>query len=120
MAVRTRDLEKRRQPLQLRVRKKDPELFAEQALADVVVPVAVRSERRLRVVDVQGAQPLEADPLVDLGEHAVELLPLRDVVAGDVEVTGVEADAEPLVCAQGVVERGELLERAADRPAGSG
>src|SRR6266480_2154918 len=53
-------------------------------------------------------------------EENTELLTFRDVVAGGVEMTGVEADAEPLVSAQGVVEGGELVDRTADRVAGAG
>jgi hypothetical protein len=48
------------------MREKDAELLAHQAVADVVVPVAVRAQGRLRVVDVQAAEPVEADPLVEL------------------------------------------------------
>ncbi len=44
-------------------------------------------------------------------------LAVRDVVAGCVEVARVEADAEPRVGVESLVERGQLLERAADRPA---
>src|SRR2546421_4583002 len=120
MAVGAGNLEESRQLLQLRMREENAEPLTEQALADVVVPVAVRPERGLRVVHMQRPEPLEADALVDLGEHAVELLTLRDVVAGGVEMAGVEADAEPLVSTQGVVERRELVDRAADRIAGAG
>jgi hypothetical protein len=42
VAVGARDLEVGRQALELRVREEDPELLAEQSLADVVVPVAIR------------------------------------------------------------------------------
>ena len=69
MAVGAGNLEIGRQALELRMREEDAELFADQALADVVVPVAVRPERRLRVVHVQRPQPVEADPLVDLAEQ---------------------------------------------------
>jgi len=42
-----------RQMLQARVPEEDGEPVADQALAEVGVSVAVRPERRLRVVDVQ-------------------------------------------------------------------
>ncbi len=45
---------------------------AELALADVGVAVAVGAQRRLRVVEVQAAEPLAADPLLELGHHRVD------------------------------------------------
>ena len=60
------NLEQRGQALQLRVAEEDAELLADQAVADVLVPVAVRAERRLRVVHVQAAQAVEADLAVEL------------------------------------------------------
>jgi hypothetical protein len=50
----------------------DAELLAHQPVADVVVPVAVRPERRLRVVHVQAAQAVEPDALVELADQLVE------------------------------------------------
>ena len=44
---------------------------------------------------------------------------LGDVVAGRKQVTRVEADAEPLVAAGRVVDRGQLFQRAPDRVPGS-
>src|SRR4051812_35301879 len=99
------------------MRKEDAELLAEHTVADVVVAVAIRSERRLRVVHVERAQPVEPDLLVDLGEHLVELRARRDVVTGDVEVARVEADAQPLVLSERRVERGQLVDRTSDRVA---
>jgi len=60
------NLEQRGQALQLRMGEKDAELLSEKAVADVVVAVAVRAERRLRVVDVQRPQPVEPDLPVDV------------------------------------------------------
>src|SRR5205823_1280367 len=114
------NLEVGRQALQLRMREKYPEVLTEEALADVVVPVAVRCKRSLGVVHVQRPESVEADPLVDLGEHSVELLTLRHVVTGDIEMARVEAEPEALVCWQGFVESRELLDRAPDRSPGAG
>ena len=50
-------------------------------------------------------------------EQRVELAAVGDVVAGGEQVARVEADAEPRVGVESVVERGQLLERAADRAA---
>jgi hypothetical protein len=52
VAVASRDLQQRGEALQLRVAEEDAELLAEQAVADVLVAVEVRAERRLRVVHV--------------------------------------------------------------------
>src|SRR2546430_11584154 len=88
------DLEQRGQLLQFRMAEEDTQLLAEEALADVVVPVTVRAERRLRVVHVQGAEAVEADLPVELPEHCVERGAVGDVVARHIEVARVEADAE--------------------------
>src|SRR4029078_5137884 len=97
VTVRTGNLEQRGQALELRVPEEDRHPLADQAVAGVVVPVAVRAERRLRVVRVQAAQSVEADVAVELLQHAVELGPVGDVVARRPEVARVEADAEALV-----------------------
>ena len=72
VAVRAGDLEQRRQALERRMGEEDGQAVADLALADVRVPVAVRAERRRRVVHVQGAQPVEADPVVHLRHDRVE------------------------------------------------
>ena len=50
----------------------DTEALAHEPGQDAVVPVAVRAEWRLRVVDMEAAEPLEPDALVDLLEQPVE------------------------------------------------
>ena len=50
----------------------------------------------------------------------VELGPVGDVVARHVEVARVEADAEPRVPVERLVERRQLVDGAADRAAGAG
>jgi hypothetical protein len=118
--VRSGNLQERRQPLELRMCQEDAEILAEQAFADVVVAVAVRAERRLRVVRVQRAQSVESDQLVELSEDAIELLAVGHVVAGGVEMARIEADPEPLVPVERRIERRELFHRAADRVSGAG
>ena len=61
VAVRTRRLHHGRQLLQRGMREERAEPLAELALEHVRVAVAVRAERRLRVVHVERAQPVEAD-----------------------------------------------------------
>src|SRR5215208_40171 len=79
MAVRARDLEDRRQPLQVRVAEEDAHALGDLALAEVRVPVAVRAERGGGVVHVQRPQPVEADPLLDLVDAGVQRSAVRDV-----------------------------------------
>ena len=44
------------------------ETLAQLPFEEARVPIAVRAERRSGVVDVQAAQPVEADALVDFRE----------------------------------------------------
>src|SRR6476660_4816205 len=118
--VRTRCLEDGRQILKSRVRQEDAELLAELPLEDVRVPVAVRGEWRRGVVDVQRPEPVEADRRVELVETRVERCRVGHVHAGDPEMARVEADAEPRVATEPIVDRCELLDRAPDRPPGAG
>src|SRR4051812_41146262 len=117
VVVRPGDFEERGQALKPRVREEDAELAAEHTLADVRVSVAVRTERVPRVVDVQRAQAVEADQVVELVEQIVDDLALRDVDARDEQMARVEADAEAPVPVARVKELRELVERAADRAA---
>ena len=93
---------------------------AELALADVRVAVAVAAQRRHRVVEVQTAEALAADPLLELGHHRVHPRPRADVIAGGEQVARVQAHAEAPLAAGGLDQRGELLEAAPERPAGAG
>ena len=120
VAVRARDLEDRRQPLQLRVAEENAHACGDLALAEVRVAVAVRAERRRGVVHVQRPQPVEADPLLDLVDAGVQRRAVRHVDARDPQVAGVEADAEPRVPVEVVHEDRQFVDRAADGPAGSG
>ena len=102
------------------MREEDSEPFPDQPVADVVVPVAVRAQRRLGIVGMQRAQAVEADPVVEVGEQCVKTTVVGDVDAGHEEVARVEADAEPFVAPERVEDERELVERAADRSAGAG
>jgi len=77
--VLSRDLEDGGEVLQAWVREERAEPLAHQSVADVLVAVAVRAERRLRVVRVQCPEPVEADPVVELGDRAVECAAVGDV-----------------------------------------
>ena len=91
---------------------------AELALADVGVAVAVGAQRRLRVVEVQRAEAAQADRRRRTRRARRASASARaDVVARGEQVAGVEADAEALVAAGGVEQRGQLVERAPERAA---
>ena len=85
---------------------------ADEALADALVAVLVRPAGVLRVVDVHGAQAVEADHAVELVEHAVQVV--HDVVAAVVNVARVQAHAHVVGKLHAVDDGGQLLERAAD------
>ena len=55
--------------------------------ADRLVPVEIRSERGLRVVDMQAPQPVEADARIDIRERSIEHRGIGDVNARDIPVT---------------------------------
>ena len=107
-------------PWSLGCDEEDAELVAHQALADVVVTVAVRAQGRLRVVHVQCLEAVEPDLFVHFLYDAVQLVSVGDVVARGVQVARVEADADARVAVEAVDERGELVDRAADRVARAG
>jgi hypothetical protein len=102
------------------VSEKHAELLAHQALGDAVVAIAIRAEGCLRVVDMEAADSVEADPFVDLVEEPIELIVIGDVVAGCVEVAGIEAEAEAWMSPEPVDDRRELVDGASDRSARAG
>src|SRR3954471_16971316 len=115
-----RRLHDARQPVEARLGQEHrAAVRAELALRDVGVAVAVRTERGLRVVEVQGPDALDADELHALVEDRPERLGRADLEAGGEQVARVEADAEALVAARRVDERRKLVERAAERSAGA-
>ena len=97
------------------------EALADEPLADVRVPVAVRAERRGGVVDVQRAEPVEADPPVDLRHEPRRAR--RDPSRRTPETQRWHESrqiAEPRVPVEPLDEHRELLHRAPDRAAGAG
>ena len=66
MPVLAGNLEQSRQALYVGMGEKRSEAFAHEAFADVRVAVAIRPERRLRIVYVDGAEAVQADAVVDL------------------------------------------------------
>ncbi len=78
--------------------------------------VAVRAERRLRVVYVQAAQPVEADDRVEVVDDRGEPLGVAHVVTAREQVAAVEADPEPVMrlVAYAPDQLRELLEGAPD------
>jgi hypothetical protein len=120
VAVGARDLQNRGQPLQLGVAEEDAHALGDLSLAQVRVAVAVGAQRCSGVVHMQRSQAVEADALLDLVQASVQRRAIRDIGARDPEVARVEADAKPRVPVEAVYEDRQLVDRAADRPAGSG
>src|SRR5580765_5625738 len=89
LAVLAGNLEHGRQSLQPRMREEDSQPFPDQPVADVVVPVAVRAERRLGVVGVQCTQAIQADAVVEVGEQGVEDNGIGDVDARHEQMAGI-------------------------------
>src|SRR5512133_2199382 len=81
VAVRTGAIEHARESLELWLRQERAEPLAHQPFADVVVTIAVRAQRGLRVVCVEETQAVEADSLVELLEQGVEHGAIGDVDA---------------------------------------
>jgi hypothetical protein len=92
----------------------------DRALPERRVAVAVRAEADLGVVDVQAAEPVEPDPLVEIVDSRVEGGAVGHVDARHPPVARIEADAEAGVCVEPVDDRRELVHRAADRASGAG
>jgi hypothetical protein len=106
--------------LEAGVAEEDGELVADESLAKVRVAVTVGAQRGLGVVHVKGSQAIESDQAVELVEQRIERGRVGHVVPGCPEMAGIEADAEASMAPQPVDERCQLLERATDRPAGTG
>src|SRR2546426_7472427 len=87
---------------------------AEAAPADVLMAIEPAAERALRVVQVEGDDPVEAQAGVELGECGRVAGGRAQVVARGEGVLGVEADAQPLAPARPGREPPELREAPAD------
>ena len=64
------------------------------AFADMLVAIELRAECRLGIVHVPDTDLVEADQLVDLRDGYFVAIGPDEIVAGDVGVTGIEADAD--------------------------
>src|SRR5271166_685163 len=69
---------------------------ADLPLADVLVPVHARIERRFRIVQMQGRQPVASDEMIKACEYPLDADRGGDVVAAGEEMRSIEADAEAL------------------------
>src|SRR5262249_48010061 len=93
-------LEDRRQPLEARLRQeRGAARLAELALPERRVAVAIRAERRLRVVHVDAAEASLAQVLDEVVDDALEPGVVADVETAREHVAGVEADTHALVAA---------------------
>jgi hypothetical protein len=64
---------------------------------DASVKVAVRFERGLGVINVEGLQVLKTDNLVEFGHGCGICGRSADVIAGSEDVAGVHADADAVL-----------------------
>ena len=87
-------------------------------MADALVAVLAAAQRIHAVVKVDGAQAVEADYPVEVFQHAVEVV--DQIIAGVVQVAGVEADAHFLLQHHAVENAADFLEGASDLAAFSG
>ncbi len=62
---------------------------------EMLVPIEVRPALRLRVVEVEHHQPVEPDPIVEIGEERIDRRGLRDVDPGGPRVRRVDAEPDP-------------------------
>src|SRR5262249_8071972 len=96
LLARPRRLEHAREILEARFRQEHGAApAAALALAPPGVTVAIRTERRLAVVEVKRAEPVETDDRVEVVEHRGERVRRPHVEAAREHVAGVQADAEP-------------------------
>lgn len=95
-------------------------LEAEVTAADVGVAIDAAAEGFFRVVEVQGAELLEADGAVELAEGVAVVAGGVEAVSGGEDVAGVDADAEAVGIADGVENLGEVLEAVTERGALAG
>ena len=65
---------------------------ADVPLADLGVAILVAAERVEAIVEVDGAEPVESDHTIEVGEDLVEVM--DNVVAAVEDVARVEADAK--------------------------
>src|SRR5436309_6362243 len=87
---------------------------AEAAPADVLVAIEPPAERALRIIQVEGDDPADAQAGVELGECGRVAGGRAQVVARGEGVLGVQADAQPLAPARLVAEPPALREAPAD------
>src|SRR5918999_6361861 len=77
------------------------------------VPVDPRAETFLRIVEMEGAETMETDDVVECLHRGRVQLRLADVVPGGKDMTGVEADPDAALILHERQDHGQLLEGAA-------
>ncbi len=88
------------------------------AMADPGVAVLAAAARVEAVVEMDGAQPLQADDRIELGQDPVEIV--DNVVPGIMDVTGVETDPHLVLQDDPIEDAAQFLKAAADLAALAG
>src|SRR3989442_7251292 len=96
------------------VHEESKRLFSEFPLPDVLVAVEIRSEVAHRIIQMERADPSQADGLANRAEERVIAFPRSEIVARGEGVAGVDADPEAVHMGASLDDLGELLEPGAN------
>src|SRR5919108_3892385 len=98
-----------------------PERFqSDTSLPDVLVAVELRTARRLGVIAMPHANILESHGRVQVGESSLHSRRAHEVVAGNMNMAGVDAGSYGHHVAQKLEQFGNLLKAAAQGIFGAG
>ena len=73
------------------VQQKTKRFDADLAIADVLMPVDARAERLLRVVEVEGADVVDADVLIERINRSLVIVAIAQLITRGEHVAGIEA-----------------------------
>src|SRR5947209_1444081 len=96
------------------VHEESERLFSEFPLPDVLVAVEIRSEVAHRIIQMERADPSQADGLANRAEQRLVAFPRSEIVARGEGVAGVDADPEAVHMGASLDDLGELLEPGAN------
>ena len=98
-----------------RIVQQHPErLEAQTAFSYVLVTIHAAAARLLRIVQVERADPLDADRPMEVGERPVIAVGTADVIPGREQMTGIDANTDARRSVQAIDDLGEVLEPVAE------